>query len=242
MVENCYYVWDVVLTTVSIIATFSLSAVAIWQNNRYKKLANRKDEIRQSEIKEENRLKIRPYLFSSYEEKSFDKLIEESVKEFIFIDNISEDKKAYDTHYAVPYEVFDITNEKDRTTKAWKMLGQINRYLLVSYTIINVGAGTAIDIILKINGKMTLPPFAIMVGEKREINLLFDFDGIGKCNDEEFILAFQYHDMENNQKYVQETTFKIYEKDSLEDRKDHYTSSFCKITAPTAIVLKKDEK
>ena len=58
MPESCYYIWDIVLTSISILATVALSIIAVWQNSRYKKLADRKDEARKAEIDEENRLKF----------------------------------------------------------------------------------------------------------------------------------------------------------------------------------------
>lgn len=232
MSAECYNLWNVILSGISIAATAFLSCVALWQNKRYKKLADKKDIQREKEIKEINRLKIRPYLFTTYEEASPEKMVKSKDIDFILIDSLSSEKLSYKNYNYLPQDIIDEYTHPNLLTKSIKLLNGINKYLLVIYNVKNVGMGSAVDISLKINDKITVPPFALMCKEEKTINILFDFDQIGKCDETEMILKFTFSDVEKNGNYSQESSFMIHEIPCDGERSGHYTSSYCETTEP----------
>ncbi len=235
MTETCYYNWDVFLTAFSILATVALSIIAVWQNKRYKNLADKKDEIREIELKEENRLKIRPYLFTDFLEHDYTYLKDKVIHEFLYFNALPSEKKAIEIHSILPSEIRDEFYGENTTTQVFKALKNINKYMVVVYNIKNVGCASAVNVLLHINNATTYPPFALMVGETREIIFLFDFDEIGQCDKYEVVLDFQFSDIEDKTTYTQCTSFFIHEDESVENRKGHHTSSYCKTSEPKQI-------
>ncbi len=238
MPVECYNIWSIVLTIISILATITLSVVAVWQNSRYKKLSEAKDESRKLELKEENRLKIRPYLFAEFIEDKYTFLANNSNCEFLYFDDLPSNKKAIQIHNRLLPDIEEILSEQDSIALGLKAQKLLRKYLVISYKLRNVGADSAINVLLLCNNAKTYPPFALMAGEIKEINLVFDFDEIDKCDKYEVILEFNFTDVEGNESYMQQTSFYINEDINAADT-IYYTSSYCKITAPQRLNLEK---
>ena len=229
---ECYYIWDLILTALSIVATLLISVIALCQNKKIKNLSDQKDEARAQEIQNENRLKIRPRFFISYTEIDSQRTSADST--IIYVDDLSNKKVDYSAYTGDLSSIDESLIQGDTIADAFRELNSINRFLRVRYTIRNVGAGSATDISFTINEKFVPLWFALLIGETKTIDILFDFEKIGECNKKEIVLSFSFSDIEQNQ-YRQETSFMIYEKDSYEARKEHYTTSSCKVTEPKLI-------
>ena len=85
------------------IGTVLLGLISVWQNEKFKKMSDRKDELREKEIKESQRLEILPYLFTDCEPDNI-KSVKEKKQAFIYIDDLDcqNDKQAYDFYNELP--------------------------------------------------------------------------------------------------------------------------------------------
>ena len=203
MSESCYYIWDIVLTSISILATVALSIIAVWQNSRYKKLADRKDEIRTIEQKEENRLRIRPYLFTVCEEQPYETFGELGEKDYIEMDGYYKETFRVNSNTSIPIDIQEQSNTDNAAKQAILALSMMEKYCLMEYKIQNVGNGTAINIKMLINGQKTFEPFALRKNADKSVYFLFNLEDYPISSDKIFDIEIFYEDIENSTKYQQ---------------------------------------
>lgn len=238
MPETCYYVWDIVLTIISILATVALSIIAVWQNSRYKKLADRKDEARKAEIDEENRLKIRPYLFTNCEEQPYEVFKDLSETSYIEIDDFYSDKQQYAVKNDLPVKIKESLISDDAVHRSFLLLSSSEEYCLIQYTVQNVGSGAAVNTKLLINSKGTINCFALGVQERKEIYFLLNYASFKDQEQIDLRIEIYYDDIEHKTKYKQEETITIHQIDHTEPMFIIDKSE----TISNPIIINKDEK
>lgn len=233
MSEGCYFVWDIILSALSILATVALSIIAVWQNKRYKKLSDVKDEEHFKEEKERNRLRIRPRLFIEYNNDSYKEIID---KQHILIEDLDEGTSdGFDIKTSAPDDIKQEVLGKNAIKSGLLALKNIERFFLLTFRISNVGAGNAVDIELTINSRRTLPPFYLVVGDSKTIYVLFDFISVPPFNSKTIRLNLKYKDIENAEWYQQDFKVVLREKKGAGETREFVSSSFCDTSEPSFI-------
>lgn len=196
------------------LGTAMLGLVTVWQNEKFKNMSEIKDQERSEAEKEKKRLSIKPYIFSEYIEDDYHTYFNEiKNSDFLFIDNFESNHDGYPQKFDVPSE---IAKEVDNTSPDINIFSNMSRFLLVKYTIKNIGAGSAVNILMTMNKRKTLFPFALMKKDDKIIYILFDMEKIQLNDEKEVEIQFTYSDIENIQDYLQIDKFYIEKKDEAE--------------------------
>lgn len=208
------------------LGTVLLGLISVWQNEKFKKMSDYKDELREAEIKESQRLSIQPYLFCEYEEKIFETLSSMVKLDLILVDNFDTEGNGYPFYDGVPSFLQMALNDR----AGFKPIRNAQKYILTKFNITNIGQAGAVDILLEINNRKTLTPFSMIKESTKTIYILFDIEDNIE-GEKEISFDFFYNDIQGDTKYKQQFLIDI-----CKNKDDFgYTSQQSGISAPTIV-------
>lgn len=152
---------------------------------------NKKIESQKKELDEEKRLKIRPYLDTRY--TYFDYAVSIGANDRIFDIENEHTKMVH----------FDISETRRRELKYQDEM-ELSRILLIDYSIRNVGAGSAVDMTVKVNNFEEKIAIA-----KDECVHLFCIVNIHNVENADLKISLFYCDIENRAQYTKEDIIRI---------------------------------
>ena len=191
------------------IGTASLGALALYQNYNF-------DKINRTQ----NRLSIRPYLFTKIGQENIVFLAENHIEYCkLKIENdkithlgISRNRPSLITEYLKYTNEYDILQDTTDTynkrcellQKQTDSLNSLNkRYALMSYKLGNYGNAAAVNVNILLNNENLIPLFSV----NREENMLFyflcDFEKVSSNKNIEFKFEFNFCDIEGFGPYIQ---------------------------------------
>lgn len=193
------------------IGTVLLGLISVWQNEKFKKMSDRKDELREKEIKESQRLEILPYLFTDCEPDNI-KSVKEKKQAFIYIDDLDcqNDKQAYDFYNELPNYI-ERELQESPISAALATTKNFGKYIFVKYTIKNVGQAGAVNIRIKLNNKIILPPFSMVHNETKVIEFLFETQKLN-LGSYPIDIVFNYSDIKGTGTYIQQDRFHLHKR------------------------------
>lgn len=180
------------------IGTVLLGLISVWQNEKFKIMSDYKDEIRDKEIRESQRLAIQPYLFCEYKEMDLKTFSMMDKVEFVFVDDFENEGNGYPIHYETPIEIQMAFEEK----VGFRAIKNAQKYVLIKQYITNLGQAGAIDILLEINNRKSLAPFSLLKESTKAIYILFSVDKTF-VGEKEIVFNFYYNDIQGGTKYKQ---------------------------------------
>ena len=153
--------------------------------------------------KEERKLSIRPYLETQkYNYTDLQKI--PTNLETLFID-VSKRIITYQASLPEEFEDMKILqrrllagekiDEMDQTLFDLKLETIFQKKYLLSYEIANCGAGNAINVELRINGRSVIPSFCVIAGESKKIIFVLNNDLLEDTNEYSLKLTLTYSDV-----------------------------------------------
>ena len=208
------------------IGTVLLGLISVWQNEKFKRMSDYKDAVRDKEIKEAQRLTIQPYLFCEYEEVKLDELPKMNKVEYIRVDEFNAEGNGYSTCYEVPSDIQQAFEEKT----GYIQIRNAEKYLFIKLLLTNIGQAGAVDVLMEINGRKSLPPFSMVKEASKTIYVLFSVGNefVGK---QKIDFSFNYNDIQGETKYKQ-----LFSIDLIKNEDDFvYTAQKKGISAPIIV-------
>lgn len=161
--------------------------------------------------KEERKLSIRPYLETQkYNYTDLQKI--PTNLETLFI-NVSKRIITYQASLPEEFEDMKILQRRllagekidlmDQTLFDLKLETLFQKKYLLSYEIVNCGAGNAINVDLRINGKSVIPSFCVITGESKKIIFVLNNDLLEDTNEYSLKLTLTYSDVASLADYYQ---------------------------------------
>lgn len=161
--------------------------------------------------KEERKLSIRPYLETQkYNYTDLQKI--PTNLETLFI-NVSKRITTYQASLPEEFEDMKILQKRllagekidliDQTLFDLKLEALFQKKYLLSYDIVNCGAGNAINVNLRINGRSVIPSFCVITGESKKIIFVLNNDLLEDTNEYSLKLTLTYSDVASLADYYQ---------------------------------------
>lgn len=161
--------------------------------------------------KEERKLSIRPYLETQkYNYTDLQKI--PTNLETLFID-VSKKITTYQASLPDEFEDMKILqqrlisgekiDEMDQALFDLKLETLFQKKYLLSYEIVNCGAGNAINVNLRINGKSIIPSFCVIAGESKKFIFVLNNDLLEDTNEYSLNLILTYSDVATLANYYQ---------------------------------------
>ena len=161
--------------------------------------------------KEERKLSIRPYLETQkYNYTDLQKI--PTNLETLFID-VSKRITTYQASLPEEFEDMKILQRRllagekidlmDQTLFDLKLETLFQKKYLLSYEIVNCGAGNAINVNLRINGRSVIPSFCVITGESKKIIFVLNNDLLEDTNEYSLKLTLTYSDVASLADYYQ---------------------------------------
>lgn len=212
---------DIILfygSILSFIGTVSLGILALWQNHIFKKTTER-----------QNRLSIRPYLFSTIEDETLLNVYENKMSYYYFsckdgafdFENYNKNtpsmlrpylgfEKAYNSLETLNIpDKEKIEKKKEYLEKQTAALNDLRKkYQVVIYNITNYGNSAATNVNIKMNEKNFMPFFSLAKDHETKLVFIFDFNNV---NNGKYIFKIDstFKDIEDFGAYSQSEKFYI---------------------------------
>ena len=169
----------------------------------------------QENQKNERKLSIKPHLHAEHQPIfKTDRVKEQVANRAIFIVFPLNESENVTSSYEPPY-ILTKSNEdqqKDPIREILTTLDFCRKYYVLQYTISNVGAGNALNLIFKINDKPVIQPFSLTVNNTKTFVVLFKAELLDKPCSIQF--KYDYQDVASIARYEQQETIVLFREDN----------------------------
>jgi len=172
-------------------------------------------EHEREQLRNERKLAIKPYLVSRFKQASPYDFAKKTGIQDLYVEINREEISA---GFCMPDCVNRVNAavEKRSGTAAdeftVKLMGRLSlerRYCLINYFLTNAGAGSAIGIELRLNGKKTLSSFALMVNQTINVKFVIDLEALSPEHQFGLEMEYEYADAASIARYRQKEKFVI---------------------------------